>query len=702
MSLSSTTARNDYTGNGSTAVYSYIFKILAATDLKVTKRDTSNVETLLVLNTDYTVTGVGFASGGSITLTAGNLPTGYKLTIRRVRPLTQTTDIRNQGPFYPEIHEDAFDHQVMLAQQQQDEIDRAIKLPETVTGVSTELPVPTALHWFRWNSLGTALENVTAAVMSTIATIGKGLKFISGNLSIKTSDLGWVDASDYATLWVAIDAIGATETTLRIYAPINAASSAIPVTVPTNILLQPMRGGVINKSSATSLTINGPVVGNPMHQWLSGFAAGQVIGLKSAKAEWFGTIPLAISSNGVIELEKTDYTVDSVINPAEGQVVKGQGMSATATRGTRLTLNFDNDLINLGGLFQRLENFYVDCNTKNGNGIYLVCNYATLKNIQVKNGKTGYWALNINGASHNSYYDIYVIDCQNGINMSGGGGGGSGSFSSFYGCCVLSDNGLMETAVKLSVTSVLFAVNFYNLLIGPGVGKALEINNISGSIIDGIYLEAAFLNTTDLITITGTSTHGFSIKNGVISQTHASFSEIFIKASGGGKNLSFENLYINKVSSDTSDVLNFDGIVGVSVKNCELNAPAGSYFLSDASTTEGIIIENFVSANTTTITFDGSKHRVIGGTSNTTIDIRATANDITIENFPGTITINSLATHIVLINCTGSITDTGNVSVQLGALQAANADTSGATLANLEIEVNQLKQLLRDVGLMAT
>jgi len=33
---------------------------------------------------------------------------------------------------------------------------------------------------------------------------------------------------------------------------------------------------------------------------------------------------------------------------------------------------------------------------------------------------------------------------------------------------------------------------------------------------------------------------------------------------------------------------------------------------------------------------------------------------------------------------------------------AANADTSGATLGNLEIEVNQLKALLRSLGLMAT
>lgn len=33
--------------------------------------------------------------------------------------------------------------------------------------------------------------------------------------------------------------------------------------------------------------------------------------------------------------------------------------------------------------------------------------------------------------------------------------------------------------------------------------------------------------------------------------------------------------------------------------------------------------------------------------------------------------------------------------------EPANADTTGATLANLEIEVNQLKQLLRNYNLMA-
>lgn len=142
MTISSTTNRNDYIGNGATSVYSYSFKIFSENDLLVTKRTTADVESTLVLTTDYTVTGVGEPSGGTITLVAGNLTSGYALTIRRVRDLTQETDIRNQGDFYPEGHEDAFDHFIMIDQQQQDEIDRSAKFPETVdvTDFDPELP----------------------------------------------------------------------------------------------------------------------------------------------------------------------------------------------------------------------------------------------------------------------------------------------------------------------------------------------------------------------------------------------------------------------------------------------------------------------------------------------------------------------------------------------------------------------------------
>lgn len=144
MSISSTTRRNNYTGNGATDTYSYSFKIFADTDLLVTK-NVSGTETTLILDTDYTVTGVGSSSGGTIVLVGGDLDSGVLLTIRRVRPLTQSTDIRNQGDFYPEVHEDSFDNAAMVSQQQQDEIDRSVKTPETIDSTSFDPTLPASI-----------------------------------------------------------------------------------------------------------------------------------------------------------------------------------------------------------------------------------------------------------------------------------------------------------------------------------------------------------------------------------------------------------------------------------------------------------------------------------------------------------------------------------------------------------------------------
>lgn len=134
MTVASETSRNDYVGNGATDTYSYTFRIFAATDLLVTQVNTAGIETELTYLTNYTVTGVGSFSGGTITLTAGNLPSGYGLTIRFKTTLTQGVDLRNQAGFFPETIEDALDRLIKVDQQQQDEVDRSIKLPETETG----------------------------------------------------------------------------------------------------------------------------------------------------------------------------------------------------------------------------------------------------------------------------------------------------------------------------------------------------------------------------------------------------------------------------------------------------------------------------------------------------------------------------------------------------------------------------------------
>lgn len=187
MSIQSTTNRNDYIGNGAANVYPYNFRIFQSSDLLCTVRGMNGSEITLVLNTDYTVSGVGELNGGSITLvnasqswlTSGFLTTDYSLTIRRVRPLTQETDIRNQGSFLPETHEDAFDHLVMIDQQQQDDLSRSVKLPETISSSAFDATLPSIIGDNPGKALGV---NATGDGFELIAQTGAiGLPVSTGN-----------------------------------------------------------------------------------------------------------------------------------------------------------------------------------------------------------------------------------------------------------------------------------------------------------------------------------------------------------------------------------------------------------------------------------------------------------------------------------------------------------------------------------------
>ena len=70
MTVSSTTVKNSYSGNGSTTEFAYGYKIFADSDLIVIIRtDSTGVETVKPLTTHYTVSGAGDASGGNVTFT---------------------------------------------------------------------------------------------------------------------------------------------------------------------------------------------------------------------------------------------------------------------------------------------------------------------------------------------------------------------------------------------------------------------------------------------------------------------------------------------------------------------------------------------------------------------------------------------------------------------------------------------------------
>lgn len=147
-----------YTGNDIADTFSYTFKITDKTEISVYETDDAGDETLLTLDTDYTVNSVG--NSGTITRTAGALPSGYQWYIRSNYEETQLTAFGSQGPFFPDIHENAMDKLTMLIQQILDKIGRTFRLSDSYSGpLPLTLENPDAGKVLRWNDDESGIEN---------------------------------------------------------------------------------------------------------------------------------------------------------------------------------------------------------------------------------------------------------------------------------------------------------------------------------------------------------------------------------------------------------------------------------------------------------------------------------------------------------------------------------------------------------------
>ena len=158
MTVSTTTNKVSYSGNGSQTVFAYTFKIFADGDLTVIIRSSTGTETTKTLTTHYTVSGAGSSSGGNVTFTSGNTPaSGDTVVIQRKLGLTQGTDYVANDPFPAESHEDALDRLTFITQQIQEEVDRSIKASVTNTISTTEFAVSAtdrANKFFAFDSAG--------------------------------------------------------------------------------------------------------------------------------------------------------------------------------------------------------------------------------------------------------------------------------------------------------------------------------------------------------------------------------------------------------------------------------------------------------------------------------------------------------------------------------------------------------------------
>lgn len=202
MTLSTTTTKATYNGDGSTTAFAVSFIFWNNSDLRVIHRDALGVETVWVEATQYTLTG---GSGATGTLTVKTFPTDYTpasgetLTIKDYQSEVQGDSLPLSGAFPSTVVEQRLDKITLLIQIHSEEIARSILLPETASLSGLQLPEPGAGELVRYNAGGTDLETVAVGDISTaIDTLLTGLA-TNDFLYWDNAQSAWVNLAPGAT-----------------------------------------------------------------------------------------------------------------------------------------------------------------------------------------------------------------------------------------------------------------------------------------------------------------------------------------------------------------------------------------------------------------------------------------------------------------------------------------------------------------------
>lgn len=134
MTVAAQTPTISYLEDGITTAFPVPFRYDAPTDVLALRRLADGSEIELAYGVDYTASPGPTNAGGTLTLTAAG-PSGARLTIFRRTARTQAADYIANGAFTAESHERALDRPMLVAQEQDAEIDRAIKVPRGEAGL---------------------------------------------------------------------------------------------------------------------------------------------------------------------------------------------------------------------------------------------------------------------------------------------------------------------------------------------------------------------------------------------------------------------------------------------------------------------------------------------------------------------------------------------------------------------------------------
>lgn len=160
--ISDVTRRIIYSGSAGVGPYSFAFEVLEQTDIAVYKNTT-----LLTLTTDYSVS-INVDGTGSVTLVSPAVAAD-DITLIGARAIERTSDFVTGGDLFANTLNDELDSQTIFAQQQQDEINRSMKMaPWTSTAFNTQLPDPLANHFLAFNATADGFQSTSGSELANL------------------------------------------------------------------------------------------------------------------------------------------------------------------------------------------------------------------------------------------------------------------------------------------------------------------------------------------------------------------------------------------------------------------------------------------------------------------------------------------------------------------------------------------------------
>lgn len=164
MTVSTTTNRKVYTGDGSTTVFAFPYKYIVPADLVV------YVNNILQVS-GYTAS-TPTDSGGNITFSAAPANSS-SIVILSSPSVLQSTALPSTGPFPAKSVETALDKLTLLVQRQADLNSRSLHLSDSdTTTADVTLPSPAPNKLLGWNSTATGFQNLDPTSLATIVAFG--------------------------------------------------------------------------------------------------------------------------------------------------------------------------------------------------------------------------------------------------------------------------------------------------------------------------------------------------------------------------------------------------------------------------------------------------------------------------------------------------------------------------------------------------